>query len=150
LARLGLASSTGLLGSEEAVAHLASPASPDAQVLQALGVEGVAVTTAQLAVAYSGLARASSRPEMAPVVAGLEGAVAFGTAQRARVAGWAVAGKTGSVLAANGMSGAWFAGFAPSRAPVVALAVLVHGRSGGADAAPVAARILDAWRRGRI
>ena len=67
--------------------------------LQALGEAGVLVTPAAVAMAYTRLAVASARAWMAPVLGGMEDAVEFGTAQRARVAGLKVAGKTGSVRA---------------------------------------------------
>jgi cell division protein FtsI/penicillin-binding protein 2 len=118
--------------------------------LQALGEDGVLVTPAGLANAYRNLARSASTPEMAPILAGLEGAVDFGTAQLAKVPGLAVAGKTGSVLAPDGAHIAWFAGFAPSRSPEVVVTVMVQGRSGGGDAAPIAGQILEAYRAGKI
>jgi cell division protein FtsI/penicillin-binding protein 2 len=76
--------------------------------------------------------------------------VAYGTAQRARIPGATVAGKTGSVRTAAGTSLAWFAGFVPSRAPEVVVAVVLQGYSGGSDAAPVGGRILQAWRAGKL
>ncbi len=106
--------------------------------LQALGEDGVAFTVADLAEAYRQLAMAAP----AEIVAGLEGAVEYGTAQRANVAGLKVAGKTGSVRTASGMRVAWFAGWTPD----VIVAVRVQGFSGGADAAPVAAEMLRALR----
>jgi penicillin-binding protein 2 len=117
-------------------------ASGQAQELQALGEEGVRVTPLGLLAAYRYLARRPADLKMAPILEGLEGAVEFGTAQPARLARIRVAGKTGSVLTSSGSHAAWFAGFAPSRSPEVAVVVLVQGRSGGADAAPVAGRIL--------
>ena len=109
-------------------------ARPAPVALQSLGEDGVIATPATLAAAYARLAA-----RIAPAVqSGMEDAVAYGTAQRAQVAGLALAGKTGS-----GRNAAWFAGFTPD----LAIAVLVQGRSGGADAAPIAARILQS--RGR-
>jgi cell division protein FtsI/penicillin-binding protein 2 len=108
--------------------------------LQAVGESGVRVTPAALAMAYTRLATLSARAWMAPVRAGLEDAVEFGTAQRARVAGMKVAGKTGSVRSAEGAQLAWFAGFTER----YAVTVVLQGRSGGGDAAPVASRILEA------
>jgi cell division protein FtsI/penicillin-binding protein 2 len=116
--------------------------SPDAIRLQALGEDGVALTVAELAEAYRQLAQIAAPA----IVAGLEGAVEYGTAQRAQVAGVKVAGKTGSVRTASGMRVAWFAGWMPSRAPEVAIAVMLQGRSGGADAAPIAAEMFGASR----
>jgi penicillin-binding protein 2 len=111
----------------------------EAQQLQALGEDRVLVTASGMAAAYRLLALNGAITE------GLEDAVEFGTAQRARVAGLKVAGKTGST---QGI--AWFAGFAPSRSPEVAVAVMLHARSGGSDAAPVGGQILQAWRAGRL
>jgi cell division protein FtsI/penicillin-binding protein 2 len=75
----------------------------------------------------------------------MEDAVEFGTAQRARVPGLKVAGKTGTVRAADGTHLAWFAGVAGK----YAIVVMLQGRSGGADAAPVAGKVLEAaWRGG--
>jgi cell division protein FtsI/penicillin-binding protein 2 len=102
--------------------------------LQALGESGIRVTPAALAMAYA------RRGWTGPVLGGLEEAVEFGTAQRARIAGIKVAGKTGSVRAPDGMPVAWFAGFTSK----YTVAVMLQGRSGGSDAAPIAARILEA------
>ncbi len=114
--------------------------------LQALGEENVLATAADLAMAYRWLALYAAPP----VLAGLEGAVEYGTAQLAKVEGASLAGKTGSVRTAGGNRIAWFAGFFPSRAPRVAIAVMMAGYSGGADAAPVAGRILAAYQAGSI
>jgi cell division protein FtsI/penicillin-binding protein 2 len=118
----------------------------DAQRLQALGEDGILTTLAELASAY--LLLAQNAPE--PILSGLEEAVDWGTAQRAKVDRESVAGKTGSAFSATGEPIAWFAGFFPSRRPEVVVAVLLQGRSGGADAAPVAGEILKAYRAGRL
>jgi cell division protein FtsI/penicillin-binding protein 2 len=118
--------------------------------LVALGEDGVLTTVSGLAAAYRRLALRLSRPVMAPVLAGMEEAVEYGTAQNAKAASWKVAGKTGSVVSTDGAHIAWFAGFAPSRAAKVITAVMVQGRSGGADAAPIAGKILEAFARGAL
>jgi len=105
-----------------------------ARQLQALGESNINVTPHDLLMAYSTLARRAGEA----ILEGLEGAVEFGTAQLAKVPGVKVAGKTGTAPG----NAAWFAGFAPSRAPKYAVVVLTAGRSGGADAAPVAAQLL--------
>jgi len=110
---------------------------PDCQ-LQALGEEGITVTPHQLLLAYAKLAELAQ----GPVLEGLEGAVEYGTAQAAQVPGVKVAGKTGSIVLRSGSPAAWFAGFAPSRAPKLAVVVLTPGHSGGADAAPIASQLL--------
>ncbi len=102
----------------------------------ALGDDGIA-TPASLAAAYLRLA-ARAVPS---VMAGMTDAVSYGTAQRAQVPGLTIAGKTGTARHA-----AWFAGFTDA----VVIVVLVQGRSGGADAAPIAARILQAHTRGLL
>lgn len=150
LTRAGLASRTGWFGEAEATGQAPPAGAREVSQLQALGEANVLVTAAELGLAYRRLALTSGRRGMQPILAGLEDAVEFGTAQRARVKGMMVAGKTGSVRAADGSAIAWFAGFAPSRAPAVAVAVMLQGRSGGADAAPIAGRILEACRKGRL
>jgi cell division protein FtsI/penicillin-binding protein 2 len=121
---------------------------PDIQRLQAIGEADVLVTPVGLARAYRQLALRLSGGK-SEVLAGLEGAVEYGTAQLARV-GWAtLAGKTGSTRH-RGEFIAWFAGFVPSRAPEVVITLMLSGRHGGSDAAPVAAQILQAWHAGRV
>jgi penicillin-binding protein 2 len=113
--------------------------------LQALGEEGVYVTPLELAMAYRRVALHAGDPKFIPVVEGMEGAVEFGTAQKAGLRHIKVAGKTGTVRTSSGARAGWFAGFAPSRSPEVAVVVLVQGRSGGSDAAPVAGRVLQEY-----
>ncbi len=89
-----------------------------------------------------------------------EGGTAFG----ARIEGGvSISGKTGTAEVAPGsmrsgdarraayfrQSHAWFAGFAPSDDPEVAIVVLVeHGGAGGRNAAPIATRILQEYLAG--
>ncbi len=145
----GLDSATNLIAGEEASGRVLALGRLDAQRLQALGEDGIVITAAELALAYCTLALQIARPDFQPILAGLEGAVVFGTARHASVEGVRVAGKTGSVLSSTGPV-AWFAGFLPSRAPEVVAVVMLPGRSGGADAAPVAGRILAAYRAGQL
>jgi len=120
-------------------------ASGERQQLQALGEDSVLITPEGLVRAYRQLALQAADP----ILAGLEGAVEFGTGQLARV-NWAkLAGKTGSARM-GGQFVAWFAGFVPSRAPRVAVVVALSGKHGGSDAAPVAAEILNAWHEGKL
>ncbi|MFI4981569.1 MAG: penicillin-binding transpeptidase domain-containing protein [Nevskiales bacterium] len=150
LARIGMASRTGWFGETEAAGQVPRAESKAATQLQAIGEAGVLITPAELALAYRHLALTSARRGMEAILAGLEDAVEFGTAQRAKVAGLTVAGKTGSIHAADGAAIAWFAGFAPSRSPAVAITVMLQARSGGTDAAPIAGRILEAHLKGRL
>jgi penicillin-binding protein 2 len=65
-----------------------------------------------------------------------------GTGRRARVEGVSIAGKTGTAQNPNGLSHAWFTGFAPVDKPKVALVVFVeHGGKGGLEAAESAGKI---------
>ena len=88
-----------------------------------------------------------------------------GTAWRARLSGVSVSGKTGTAqVASRGRiaetrdqnrpyelrNHAWFIGFAPSVNPEIALAVVVeHGGGGGQAAAPIAAKVLEAFFAGK-
>jgi stage II sporulation protein D len=122
-----------------------APLDGERQQLQALGAAGITVTPEALARAYRQLVlQIEPKIVVSSIREGMEGAVEFGTAQHAKV-GWAkVAGKTGTSRIGN-QSLAWFAGFAPSRAPEVVVVVMLSGQHGGSDAAPVAAEILNAW-----
>ena len=138
LEQWGMASRTGWFGDGEGAGRVwTAPVE-----LQALGEDGVLVTPASLALAYLRLAGRAGES----VRAGLSDAVEIGTAQRARVAGMNVAGKTGSARSTSGMYSAWFAGFTDT----AVVAVMVQGKSGGGDAAPVASRILEAHARGAL
>jgi cell division protein FtsI/penicillin-binding protein 2 len=120
--------------------------SADLQMLQALGASGILVTPVEMAQAWRKLALLPPQPE---ILDGLEGAVEYGTAQLARVRWATLAGKTGSARDAQNFI-AWFAGFVPSRAPQLVIAVMLSGHHGGSDAAPVASQILDAWHAGHL
>lgn len=91
---------------------------------------------------------------------GMRDAVVAGTARRAGLRDYAVAGKTGTAQVASTervdgededrapelRTHAWFVGFAPFEAPEIAVAVVVeHGGGGGAAAAPVAREVLRAY-----
>ena len=85
-----------------------------------------------------------------------------GTAHAGSIEGVDMAGKTGtaqvSQLAPRGSDQsqvqyfnrdhAWFAGYAPSQSPEIAVIVLVeHGGGGGKNAVPVAMRVVRDWQR---
>ncbi|GER93407.1 penicillin-binding protein 2 [hot springs metagenome] len=82
-----------------------------------------------------------------------------GTAQGAKSFLTVVAGKTGTAQVVGkkkGLSGerftdhAWFVAFAPVDRPEIALSVFVeHGGSGGAAAAPIAKRAIEAYLKGQ-
>lgn len=78
--------------------------------------------------------------------------VTDGTGTGAAVSGVQVAGKTGTATGIGGFANAWFIGFAPAEDPQIAFAVLVQGNqqtgpdaTGGRLAAPIAARLVEAW-----
>ena len=138
----GLESATQLLPEAESVGHIQKNTNEEQVQLQALGERGLRVTALEVAKAYGRLAGLASDPKFAPVLAGMEGAVQFGTGQAAQVPGRTIAGKTGSVQTEPGLRAAWFAGFAPSRQPEVVVTVLTQGRSGAEAAAPIAGKLL--------
>jgi len=93
------------------------------------------------------------RDTMKALKGGLDGVVSSraGTAPRAGVPGFKVAGKTGTAQWGSGKKervAAWFVGFAPLERPQYAFAVLYEGRPGdddvhgGSNAAPIAGRVL--------
>ena len=87
-----------------------------------------------------------------------------GTGKRARIEGMTVAGKTGTAqvvkqekrrqdekMAWKHKDHAWFVAYAPAEAPEIAVAVLIeHGGHGGSAAAPVARKVLEAWREAHL
>ncbi|RKZ06798.1 hypothetical protein DRQ32_10745 [bacterium] len=69
-----------------------------------------------------------------------------GTGGLARVAGVAVAGKTGTAENPFGEDHAWFVAYAPAEAPQVAVAVIVENSGhGGSIAAPLVGEFLEAY-----
>jgi cell division protein FtsI/penicillin-binding protein 2 len=113
--------------------------------LQAIGEHGVEVSPLTLAHAYR-----RHVPDNETVMAGLRAAVEYGTAQLARPDRVPVAGKTGTPMSrGRGWAHGWFCGFAPSAAPEIVVTVFVENGSGGADAAPIARTIFEAWREAR-
>jgi cell division protein FtsI/penicillin-binding protein 2 len=145
LTRQRLASKSGLLGADEVVGRVQPAGDVEGRQLQAIGESHVLVTPIGLLTAYAGLASKAA----GPILEGLEGAVEYGTAQLAAVRGVKVAGKTGTVIV-SGAHVVWFAGFAPSRKPEVAVVVAAQGRSGAMDAAPIGGRILTARFEGKL
>ena len=64
LERAGLGSITGLLGDREAAGRIQPASGREANRLQALGEESVAITLAELAMGYRSLALSAGQPEM--------------------------------------------------------------------------------------
>jgi len=85
------------------------------------------------------------------VRAGLQAVVQspHGTAHSSGLAEFGAAGKTSTAQAGRDRNHAWFAGYAPSDRPRHVVVVLVEGGGHGGDvAAPLAAKILAAFRKG--
>lgn len=85
-----------------------------------------------------------------------------GTANKARLVGVDVSGKTGTAQVSHKLARgaeaervwyfnrehAWFSGYSPSRSPEVAIVVLIeHGGAGGKHAAPVAMEVVAAYNK---
>jgi penicillin-binding protein 2 len=77
----------------------------------------------------------------------LEAVVTQGTAQRAFYGATVrMAGKSGTAEAPPAESHAWFVGYAPADNPQIAVAVVLeHGGEGGAQAAPLFRRVVEAY-----
>jgi len=86
--------------------------------------------------------------------AAMRQSVTAGVAKQAAVAGVEVAGKTGTAEFGPRLSNGkyethgWFVGFAPYNDPQIAIVVFVQRGSGGSDASPAAAKILDFYFNG--
>ena len=94
--------------------------------------------------------RATSPETAAQMTQLMVSVVQNGTGTAAQIPGVQVAGKTGTAQTGNNTIHAWFACFAPSAQPKVAVAVLVENQpesneaTGGAIAAPIAKAVLQA------
>jgi peptidoglycan glycosyltransferase len=80
----------------------------------------------------------------------MELAVQGGTGTAAQIPGIRVAGKTGTAETGRaGINTAWFAAFAPSDAPKVAIAVVIENvhEFGGTISAPIARQVMEALLR---
>ncbi len=72
-----------------------------------------------------------------------------GTGTAARIPGIVAAGKTGTAENPHGTEHAWFVAYAPVEAPVIVVVVfLEQAGHGGAEAAPVAGKLLRRYFRG--
>jgi penicillin-binding protein 2 len=141
--RVGLNSVTGKWQTE-LPGIVDQPHSKQAMQLMSVGEEGIKVTPLALAEAYRSLARplrdAQPAPELRLILKGLQAVVKSGTGQAASSKSVQVAGKTGTFG-----GHAWFAGFAPAESPEMVVVVFLERGTGGADAAPIAGRIFDAY-----
>jgi peptidoglycan glycosyltransferase len=159
----------GAAGDEASPGEVLIPDKPKGKALAALGEQGVTATPAQVLLAYSAVATQGNvfrlimpgqrsapildrvvflrKSTFAALTEGLRDCVQKGSCHAAAVPGVTVAGKTGTASAQDGshVTLAWFVGYAPVEAPEVALVILLKHGTGGADAAPLAARILSQY-----
>jgi penicillin-binding protein 2 len=85
------------------------------------------------------------------VVLAMRDAIEQGSGQRSRVAGIAIAGKTGTVQNPHGEDHAVFMGFAPFETPQIALVVYVENAGwGGRAAAAIAGLLLEKYLTGKV
>lgn len=156
----------GAAGEDTPPGEVDIPDTPRGKALAALGEQGVTATPEQVLLAYSAIAtrgkvfrlimpgqrKAPSLDREVPLQEntfavleeGLRDCVEQGSCRAAAFPGVAVAGKTGTAPALDGSreTHAWFVGYAPVDAPEVALVIFLKRGTGGADAAPLAGRIL--------
>jgi stage II sporulation protein D len=114
------------------------PQTREQKQLLVLGVAGIAVSPAQMAIAYRKLALELDHAQAPAVREGLRDSVTYGMAHNAAVPGMEIAGKTGTASDnAQGRSHGWFAGIGHrGHDEVVVVVYLPVGN--GADAARLA------------
>ena len=85
------------------------------------------------------------------VVQGMKDVVLAGTAQRSKIPGIVLCGKTGTVENNKGEEHSTFIGFAPMDKPKIAIAVYVeNGGFGAAYAAPISSLMIELYLKGNI
>ena len=145
----GLGQPSGLFRAETS-SELLDPYTVEQKQLFVLGLAGVAVTPAQVAVAYQRLARKLADPQAAPLLrvveAGMTHSVQYGMAHGADVPALQIAGKTGTASdQGQAWTHGWFAGIVKGRTTeIVVVVYLPHGDGG--DAARLAHQFLLAWK----
>jgi cell division protein FtsI/penicillin-binding protein 2 len=147
--RFGFASPTGLLA-EETTGSLQLARTDAERQLQAIGEGEMRVTPLEMLAAYRKLALyhfdAHPSEGMRTVFEGLQAGTEYGMARLAAMNDMNVAGKTGTARTDQGAwSNAWFAGYAPARAPQIAVVVFLEKGTGPGDAAPLASQIFEAF-----
>jgi stage II sporulation protein D len=123
-----------------------TPGNREEKELLVLGVAGIAVSPAQIAIAYRKLALELNDIRVDAVREGLYNSVRYGMAHNAFVPGMEIAGKTGTASdTMQGSSHGWFAGIGTfDHEQVVAVVYLPRGN--GADAARLAQHFFLATR----
>jgi cell division protein FtsI/penicillin-binding protein 2 len=144
----GFAAPSGLAPSEASGSVTLAETQAELQ-LEAIGEWGLQVTPLELLRGYQKLALLSPKHNAAldPLFAGLEGSVSYGMGHLAQPdVAMKVAGKTGTSLVEEGSwRHGWFAGYAPSQKPEIALVVFLEKGNGPTDAAAVARAIFSAY-----
>lgn len=150
--KYGFGSPSNLVPNEVA-GKVALASTPTELQLQAIGEWGVRVTPMQLLRGYQRLALLSQTHDakLVPLFAGLEGSVSYGMGHLAQPAApLKISGKTGTSLVEEGAwRHGWFAGYAPSDNPQIALVVFLEKGHGPTDAATVAREIISAYATSR-
>ncbi len=86
-----------------------------------------------------------------PVINGMQAVVDHGTANRSKIPGIVMCGKTGTAQNPHGESHSVFVAFAPRDHPKIAIAVVVENSGEGAHwAAPIASFIVEQYLKGSI
>jgi len=86
-----------------------------------------------------------------PVINGMEAVVDHGTANRSKIPGIVMCGKTGTAQNNHGEAHSIFVAFAPRENPKIAIAVVVENSGEGAHwAAPIASFIVEKYLKGSI
>jgi beta-lactamase class D len=134
----------------ESPSQLRAPTSMEQKQLFVLGLAGVAVTPAQVAVAYRRLALKLADAKAVPIVevveAGMTHSVEYGMAHDANVPGLQIAGKTGTASdQEQAWTHGWFAGIATGRTTEIVVVIYLP-RGNGSDAARLARSFLIAWK----
>jgi cell division protein FtsI/penicillin-binding protein 2 len=140
----GFGGRAGLL-SGESPGNVALPADEADLQLMVLGLKDVMVTPAQLAHAYFLLSRQVNT--VPAVERGLEGSVVYGMAHGAATPGLTILGKTGTASDPDeAWTHGWFAGIASNGKDSVVIVIYVP-RGNGANAARLAHRFFELWRK---
>ncbi len=145
------------------------PEKPEEKALAALGERGITATPSQVLLAYSMVAEQGKaldllmpgqskqrslkrviglqKMTLVTLAEGLRECVEAGSCHAASINDLSVAGKTGTAAAldGSGVTHAWFVGYAPADSPEIALVIFLKRGTGGANAAPMAARIFHEY-----
>jgi hypothetical protein len=151
LMQSGLAGKSGITN-QELAGNVRLSSTQEELELQSIGEANVQLTPLGILNAYRRLAaeRRTAPPKYSPVYQGLDGATRFGMSRLAASDVISISGKTGTSLSDEGRwTHAWFAGFAPSDSPKIAVVVFLERGTGPADAAPIARKLFEAYAKAK-